>query len=144
MHKKTQPEKDMQRPLKRTVLIVDDDSMIRQVLRLMLREAGFILVGEAADGDEGLAACVRYKPDVVCLDINMPGTDGLSTLQKIKTERPGTIVIMVTGDASATAVKEAIAKGAAGYIVKPFNAAKVIGSIESLVEAAHRTAASPH
>jgi two-component system chemotaxis response regulator CheY len=133
----------MQNPQKRTVLIVDDDPMIRQVLRLMLREAGFTLVGEAADGDEGLAACVRYKPDVVCLDINMPGSDGLSTLQKIKTDMPGTIVIMVTGDASAAVVRDAIAKGAAGYIVKPFNAAKVIGSIEAVLDAARRDASAP-
>lgn len=125
----------MQSPSKRTVLIVDDDSMIRQVLRLILREAQFTVVGDAADGDEGLAACKRYKPDVVCLDINMPGTDGLSTLQSIKAQLPETIVIMVTGDASATTVREAISKGAAGYIVKPFNAAKVIESIESTINA---------
>ena len=126
----------MQTPLKRTVLIVDDDPVIRQVLRLMLRESGFTVVGEAADGDEGLAACRHYKPEVVCLDINMPGTGGLATLQQIKSERPETIVIMVTGDASASAVKESIAKGAAGYIVKPFNAAKVIGSIEATISKA--------
>lgn len=125
----------MQSPTKHTVLIVDDDPMIRQVLRLILREAQFTVVGDAAEGDEGLAACKRYKPDVVCLDINMPGTDGLSTLLRIKTELPETIVIMVTGDASATSVREAIAKGAAGYIVKPFNAAKVVDSIESTVKA---------
>lgn len=125
----------MQSPSNRTVLIVDDDSMIRQVLRLILREAQFTVVGDAADGNEGLAACKRYKPDVVCLDINMPGTDGLSTLQRIKIELPETIVIMVTGDASATTVREAITKGAAGYIVKPFNAAKVVDAIEATVKA---------
>jgi len=125
----------MQSPSNRTVLIVDDDSMIRQVLRLILREAQFTVVGDAADGNEGLAACKRYKPDVVCLDINMPGTDGLSTLQRIKIELPETIVIMVTGDASATTVREAITKGAAGYIVKPFNAAKVVDAIEAAVKA---------
>lgn len=124
----------MQNPTKHTVLIVDDDPMIRQVLRLMLREFGYAVVGEAADGDEGLAACKRYKPEVVCLDINMPGSDGLSTLQAIKTEQPNTIVIMVTGDASATAVRESVAKGAAGYIVKPFNAAKVIDSIAATIK----------
>lgn len=125
----------MQSPSNRTVLIVDDDSMIRQVLRLILREAQFTVVGDAADGNEGLAACKRFKPDVVCLDINMPGTDGLSTLQRIKIELPETIVIMVTGDASATTVREAITKGAAGYIVKPFNAAKVVDAIEATVKA---------
>lgn len=109
--------------------------MIRQVLRLILREAQFTVVGDAAEGDEGLAACKRYKPDVVCLDINMPGTDGLSTLQRIKIELPETIIIMLTGDASATSVREVIAKGAAGYIVKPFNAAKVVDTIESTVRA---------
>lgn len=75
----------MQSPSNRIVLTVDDDSMVRQVLRLIFREAPFTVVGDAADGDEGLAACKRYKPDVVCLDINMPGTGGLSTLQRIKT-----------------------------------------------------------
>lgn len=124
----------MQDALKRSVLIVDDDPMIRQVLRLMLREFGYTVVGEADNGDEGLAACNRYKPDIVCLDINMPGTDGLTTLQMIREQQPGTIVIMVTGDASATVVKESIAKGAAGYILKPFNAAKVVDSIEAIIK----------
>jgi two-component system, chemotaxis family, chemotaxis protein CheY len=131
----------MQSPLNPSVLIVDDDPMIRQVLRLMLREAKFTVLADAADGDEGLAACMRFKPDVVCLDINMPGTDGLTTLQNIKSELPRTIVIMVTGDASATVVRDAIAKGAAGYIVKPFNAAKVIDSIEATIKAAQRASA---
>jgi two-component system chemotaxis response regulator CheY len=71
----------------------------------------------------------------------MPGTDGLTTLQNIKSELPRTIVIMVTGDASATVVRDAIAKGAAGYIVKPFNAAKVIDSIEATIKAAQRASA---
>lgn len=124
----------MQDALKRSVLIVDDDPMIRQVLRLMLREFGYTVVGEADNGDEGLAACNRYTPDIVCLDINMPGTDGLTTLHMIREQQPGTIVIMVTGDASATVVKDAIAKGAAGYILKPFNAAKVVDSIEAIIK----------
>jgi two-component system chemotaxis response regulator CheY len=124
----------MQDAVKRSVLIVDDDAMIRQVLRLMLREFGYRVVGEADNGDEGLAACNRYKPDIVCLDINMPGTDGLTTLKMIREQQPGTIVIMVTGDASATVVKESIANGAAGYILKPFNAAKVVDSIEAMVQ----------
>jgi two-component system chemotaxis response regulator CheY len=134
----------MENPKKHTVLIVDDDPMIRQVLRLILRESGYQVVDEAADGAEGLTAFRRYKPEVVCLDINMPGSDGLAILQQIKSEHPNTIVIMVTGEASATAVRESIAKGAAGYIVKPFNAAKVIDSLANTIKAAQRVSSTPH
>lgn len=127
---------------KHTVMIVDDDPIIRQVLRMILREAGYHVVHEAADGNEGLSAFQHCRPEVVCLDINMPGTDGFCLLEKIKTEQPGTIVIMVTGESSVDAVKESISKGAAGYIVKPFKAAKVIDSLDKTIKAAHRAASA--
>lgn len=123
----------MENPTKHSVLIVDDDAMIRQVLRLILRESNYDVVDDVGDGDEGLAACKRFKPEVVCLDVNMPGTDGLTTLQKIKAELPNTIVIMVTSDSSADVVKQSIANGAAGFVIKPFNPAKVISSIEATI-----------
>jgi DNA-binding NarL/FixJ family response regulator len=106
---------------KPSVLIVDDDAMTRELLKLVLKEEGFAIAGEAKDGETALAASEARVPDLVCLDINMPGMGGLETLARLHERNPGLAVVMVTGDATLSAVRSAMDRGAAGFIVKPFS-----------------------
>jgi len=115
------------------VLIVDDNDMMRTLLRAILRsENEYEVVGEARNGLVALDMCDRTRPDVVCLDVMMPEMDGLEALREIKAKRPETQVIMITGTPSASNVQEALSLGANGFIVKPFNAAKILDTLNSL------------
>lgn len=121
------------------LILIDDDEFIRTSLRLLLREAEFVVTGEANNGKDGLDLIERLQPDVVCIDIQMPGMDGLETLQKIKENWPDIAVLMITGSAVRDSVDRALELGADGYVVKPFNADRIIKSIQ----AAHRNRTSP-
>lgn len=115
----------------RTVVIIDDDAMMRQMLRLILNSENYLVVGEAADGEEGILQCRKLNPDLVLLDIYMPKMNGLKALEIIRKTSPTAKVIMVTVEAKVGKVSEAIKHGASGYVVKPLNAARVLDSIES-------------
>lgn len=111
--------------VKRRVLIVDDTPIMRTILRQLLKDQGFLVVGEASNGSQALDDFRRLKPEVVCLDIEMPEMNGLDVLKTIKSERSGTVVVMITGDAQARSVNQAIETGADGYILKPFSGVRV-------------------
>jgi two-component system, chemotaxis family, chemotaxis protein CheY len=121
------------------ILIADDNAVMRAVLRTILRDEGFDVVAEAADGAAAIQMAKRLKPDIVCLDIVMPKSDGLQALQEIRTELPETLVLMISGNADRESVEAAISGGAFGYILKPFNSARVI---ETMKKAAVRVGAS--
>lgn len=121
------------------ILIADDNAVMRAVLRAMLRDEGHDVVGEASDGAAVVQLAKRLKPDIVCLDIVMPKSDGLQALQDIRQELPGVVVLMISGNADRESVEAAIAGGASGYILKPFNTAKVV---ETLKQAAAKVGAS--
>lgn len=116
------------------VLVVDDDNLMREVLKAILRDEGFSVVGEARDGQAALAQVGRLNPDVVCLDVNMPGMSGLDVLKAIINAAPDTKVVMITGDASMTTVRDAVGFGAAGYIIKPLNAARVGAAVRAALK----------
>lgn len=118
-----------------TILIVDDNDLMRTLLRGMLRGEEYQVVGEARNGLQAVEAVQRYKPDIVCLDVMMPEMDGLEALQAIKQARPETIVVMITGNPSVDNVQESIQGGAAGFIVKPFNTAKVLDTLRKVSSA---------
>lgn len=112
------------------VLLVDDNDMTRTLLRGILVADGYELAGEANNGEQGLEMALRLKPDVICLDIQMPKADGLSILKQLREQTPDSAVVMVTGSTDRETVQAAVSGGAAGYIVKPFNSARVLGTIE--------------
>lgn len=116
---------------KPSVLVVDDDHMMREMLKLILHSDDYQVLGEADNGKSAIALCASMKPGLVLLDINMPEMDGLQALQEIRRVSPATTVMMVSAEATMDRVREAIAKGAAGFIVKPLNAASVLGKIEN-------------
>ncbi len=124
--------------IKSSILIVDDDSMIRQALRILLRDSGFEVVGEAHDGIKAMEMLKKHKPGIVLLDINMPGSSGFDVLNDIHAENPETEVVMISGSASAEDVKTAMERGAAGYIVKPFNVKNVIQNIKRALQLQQR------
>ena len=119
---------------KTRVLVVDDDKLIRELLKAILRDEGFNVVGEAKDGQTALAQVGKLTPDVVCLDVNMPGMSGLDVLRALQEATPQTKVIMITGDATMATVRDAVALGAAGYVIKPFKAGKVGPAIRAAIK----------
>ena len=111
---------------KTTVVIIDDYDMTRSLLKIILRGEQFDIIGEAADGQAGIDLCLKLKPDIVLLDVIMPIMNGIETLEHLRAKLPKTVVVMVTANDEQEIVDQAIEKGAAGYIVKPFNTASVI------------------
>jgi len=115
---------------KGTVLLVDDNEMTRALLRGLLAADGYRVLGEASNGEAGLEMALRLKPDIVCLDVQMPKSDGLTVLREIRTASLTTAVVMVTASVESETVQAAIRGGAAGYIIKPFNSGRVLAAME--------------
>lgn len=112
------------------VLIADDHEVVRAGLKSMFAaERDFEIVAEADDGDEAVRLALRHRPQVVLMDIRMPGSDGLAALGRLRTEMPEIAVIMFTGHDNPTYAARAIALGAAGYLVKTASGADVISAI---------------
>lgn len=108
------------------VMIVDDNQTARTALRLIINhQPGYKVVGEAGDGDSALNKALALRPDLVCLDIGLPGSSGLEVLGMLRTLLPATAVVMVSANNDMPTVREAVLRGAAGFIVKPFNLAAV-------------------
>lgn len=107
------------------VLIAEDEALIRLDLKEMLIEEGHQVVGEARDGAEALVLARELKPDVVFMDINMPGVNGLEAATIIGDEQLAPVV-MVTAFSQAAHVQAAASAGAMAYVVKPFSAADII------------------
>ncbi|MFZ6646362.1 response regulator [Undibacterium sp. TJN25] len=113
-----------------SVLIVDDNDMTREVLRVILRHEGYIVVGEATDGDSGVEMALRLQPNIILLDVVMPTVSGLDVLKKIKEALPKTIILMVTSNKDRDTFTAALQNGVSGYIIKPFNAGTVMDALQ--------------
>jgi DNA-binding NarL/FixJ family response regulator len=101
------------------VLLVDDEALVRSGLRLILEASGDItIVAEARDGDEALLAINRHRPDVVLMDVRMPGRDGLSALRELQERADTAKVIMLTTFDIDDYVHEALRAGAVGFLLK--------------------------
>jgi two-component system nitrate/nitrite response regulator NarL len=101
------------------VLLVDDHSLFRSGIRSLLqRHAEFTVVGEAADGVEGIKRAKQLQPDVVLLDLHMPGMSGVETLQLMRQDCPNTAIIMLTVSEESDDLAMAMRAGAQGYLIK--------------------------
>jgi two-component system nitrate/nitrite response regulator NarL len=101
------------------VLLVDDHSLFRSGIRSLLqRHPEFLVVGEAADGVEGIKRCKQFTPDVVLLDLHMPGMSGVETLQLMQQDCPNMAVIMLTVSEASEDLALALRAGAQGYLIK--------------------------
>ncbi|MDP1877128.1 MAG: response regulator [Actinomycetota bacterium] len=116
----------------RTVLVAEDEALIRMDLVEMLGECGFEVVGQAGDGQSAVDQARALRPDVVFLDVAMPRRDGLSAAEEIVGEGIAPVV-MVTAFAQREVVERAAAAGVLGYLVKPFVKADLAPAIEVAV-----------
>lgn len=117
----------MPEPLR--VLIADDETIIRKGLRALLEEQGYQVVGESADGTRALDLVTRLRPDLVFLDIKMPGTDGLQVARALLADR-GVPVIILTAYADREFVEQAKEAGVLAYLVKPVRESDLYPAIE--------------
>src|SRR5947208_12239635 len=100
------------------ILLVDDHPLTRSALAGLLTQHGFDVVGEASDGEEAIEAAGRLAPDLVLLDLSMPGLDGLSALPQLRTAAPAAEVVVLTASGTEENLLGAIRGGAAGYLLK--------------------------
>jgi DNA-binding NarL/FixJ family response regulator len=112
-----------------TVVLVDDHTMLRQGLRRALEAEGVKVVGEASDGDEGVKVALATKPDVVLMDVSMPGSDGIDATRKLVGADNRQRVVMLTMHVDRDIIDRAIKAGAVGYLTKDASISEVIEAI---------------
>lgn len=117
----------------KTILIVDDALFMRKMLRDILTQAGYEVVGEGEDGEDGYRKYKELKPDLVTMDITMPNISGLEGAKKIINEFPEANILMCSAMGQENMVVESVVSGAKGFIVKPFKMEKVIDSVQKLI-----------
>ncbi|RQO73193.1 DNA-binding response regulator [Aquitalea sp. FJL05] len=117
------------------ILLVDDHTLFRSGLKALLqRQSDFDIIGEAADGLEGVKLCEQLKPDVVLLDIDMPQMNGREALAQIMVSQPQLAVLMLTVSEDGEDLAECLKLGARGYLLKNINADFLLASIRRAVD----------
>ena len=112
------------------ILVVDDAAFMRMMIKDILTKNNFEVVGEAADGVQAIEKYMDLKPDLVTMDITMPEMDGIAALKAIKEKDPSAMIIMCSAMGQQAMVIDAIQAGAKDFIVKPFQADRVVEAIE--------------
>jgi two-component system nitrate/nitrite response regulator NarL len=117
------------------ILIVDDHPLARQAVRALLEdEVGYIIVGESTNGMDALKACEQLQPDVVLLDIHMPGMNGLETTRLIKEQNARIKVVILSVSDAVTDLFTAIKNGAQGYLLKNMDPVEWVSYLGALLE----------
>ncbi|MER7555511.1 response regulator [Nocardioides sp. NPDC126508] len=117
---------------RRTVVIAEDEVLIRMDLKEMLTEEGYDVVGEAGDGKAAIELATEHRPDLVILDVKMPVLDGIAAAEAIARDRVAPVV-MLTAFSQRDLVERARDAGAMAYLVKPFNITDLVPAIELAV-----------
>jgi two-component system chemotaxis response regulator CheY len=120
--------------MKARVLIADDASFMRQMIREIIEPEGYEVVGEATNGMEAVALYLELQPDLVTMDIVMPKRSGIEAVRGILAEDPRAQVVMCSALGQETLVMEALQAGAKNFIVKPFKPDAVISTLDRLIE----------
>ena len=115
------------------VMLVDDHPVVRDGIRAMLESAGFEVAGEASDGHEAAELACALEPDVILMDVRMPGVDGLEATRQLKAAVPETAVIIVTSFDNQDYMLRAIEAGAAGYVLKGVSRQLLLDAIRVVV-----------
>ena len=115
-----------------TFIVVDDAVFMRTVLKKMLIEASYQVIGEAGSGLEAIALAEKLKPDMMTLDITMPEMSGIEAIEGILKVSTDTKIIMCSAMGQQSKVVESIKKGAKDFIVKPFEKARVLQAINNV------------
>lgn len=113
------------------IMIVDDNAFMRNTIKGVLTQAGFDIAAEAADGSEAVSTYPNVKPDLVTMDITMPNMDGVEALKELLKQDPGAKVVMVSAMGQESLVVEAVTAGAVDFVVKPFEADRVVDAINN-------------
>lgn len=111
------------------ILVVDDAAFMRMMIKEILTKNGFIVVGEASDGQQAVDKYKELHPDLVTMDITMPEMDGIQALKEIRAYDDSAKIIMCSAMGQQAMVIDAIQAGARDFIVKPFQADRVIEAI---------------
>lgn len=119
------------------LLIVDDDSLILKSLSLALaRENDIEIIGCASDGAEALKVCAEQTPDIVLMDIRMPGVDGIAATRLIKQRYPNTRVMMLTTFDDKPNIQQALSAGADSYLIKTDRISDIAGKLRTMMDGA--------
>jgi DNA-binding response OmpR family regulator len=125
----------------RTIVVIEDEASIASAVAARLRSEGFE-VSIAGDGPGGVDLCQEVEPDLVVLDLMLPGLDGLEVCRRIQHERP-TPVLMLTARDSETDLVVGLAVGADDYLTKPFSARELVARVHAILRRAERSAQTP-
>ncbi len=120
------------------ILLVDDNDVTREVLRVILRSEHYTVVGEATDGGAALEMALKLFPDIIMLDLVMPKISGMEILPKLREMLPNAKILVVTANKDHDMVSEVVKAGIHGYILKPFNAQRIIDTVAAVVQKIHR------
>ena len=117
----------------KNILVCDDAAFMRMMIKDILSKNGYNVAGEAENGAKAVEKYAELKPDLVLMDITMPEMDGIQALKKIKESDPAACVIMCSAMGQQAMVIESIQSGAKDFIVKPFQADRVLEAVRKVV-----------
>ena len=117
----------------KNILICDDAAFMRMMIKDILSKNGYNVAGEAENGARAVEKYAELKPDLVLMDITMPEMDGIQALKQIKASDPSACIIMCSAMGQQAMVIEAIQSGAKDFIVKPFQAERVLEAVKKVV-----------
>lgn len=140
MTQQAAPVLDAKNPMR--VLIVDDDGSMRALLSSVIASSGYDVVAALEDGTDILTTIRRLSPDIVCLDYQLPGRDGLEILREINETVPELDVVFMTGSDDRTVEIKVADEGAAGFLRKPFSMQQVISELNEISDARRRVNAA--
>lgn len=124
---------DRRKYMAKNILICDDAAFMRMMIKDILTKNGYDIAGEAENGLKAVEKYAELKPDLVLMDITMPEMDGIEALKKIKSADAGASVIMCSAMGQQAMVIESIQSGAKDFIVKPFQADRVIEAVQKVI-----------
>jgi two-component system, chemotaxis family, chemotaxis protein CheY len=116
------------------ILVCDDSAFMRMMLKRVLVDGGHEVVGEAGDGMQAVQLFRQLKPDITTMDITMPKLNGVEAVKLIYKEDPIARVVMVTAIGQQAIINEALEAGASDFLLKPFENAAVLSTIEKLIK----------
>ena len=117
------------------VLVADDQALVREGLVTLLSSVdGIEPVGAARDGAEAIALAAQHRPDVVLMDLRMPGVDGVQATREIRTAQPGTEIVVLTTYADEASILDALRAGARGYLTKDAGIAEIARAVEAAAD----------
>lgn len=118
------------------MLVADDAAIVRKLVSEMLADAGFLVVAEAADGNEAVALYAEHRPDVALLDVNMPGMDGIQAASEIKRAYPTARLVIATVYVTEKKLQRMAKLGGVDVLQKPFDAAELAATVARLAKGA--------